>query len=263
MKNYLAQCKLCTNRAELRTSHIYPKFIIKIIKGFISKRTFITKKHLNGYAQDGFKLKLLCGKCEQYLGKLESWFSKKYYNKLQDENSINLDNNDFNDHLVKIMASIAWRALIYGYEVESKYKEIPGLNFDQYLNNLKDYFYHENKEPAVSIINYKPKILSAFLNSSESEKLFSYNEIVNKFNNLQEKNSSLSYQDKLKYLYLTSFFCSFKLIPNTGLIFILKIPSISITQTVYSLTGNDLNDITNSQIINMQLGSLNHLGKMI
>ncbi|AKL95575.1 hypothetical protein CACET_c21280 [Clostridium aceticum] len=76
----MEECALCKKKAELKNSHIIPKFVTDWIKktgptGFLRD----TNNAFRLRVQDGLKVHLLCGECEQLFSKHEKIFAEKIF----------------------------------------------------------------------------------------------------------------------------------------------------------------------------------------
>jgi hypothetical protein len=115
----MGTCALCGNEDVLEDSHIIPSFVFKWIKS-TSGSGFLRKGiNPNKPVQDGPKEKLLCGKCEDLLSKLETKFSKEifhpYVTKELDSNGTaqgKIKSFQYADWLLRFILSVHWRVLV-------------------------------------------------------------------------------------------------------------------------------------------------------
>lgn len=101
------KCKLCHQNDALVDSHIIPKFVFDWLKKSGTgrmRRLSLPNKPI----QDGIKVKLLCSDCEIRFGVAETYFSKKIFYPIinQEVTSFNYDKR-----LQYFVASIFWRLL--------------------------------------------------------------------------------------------------------------------------------------------------------
>lgn len=101
-------CALCGRSGEIRQSHIIPKFASRWIKrtaatGYLASAADAAKR-----AQDGVKVQLLCGDCEELFSKYEKHFAENVFCPFHDKGarSFNYDKN-----LALFAASLSWRSL--------------------------------------------------------------------------------------------------------------------------------------------------------
>ena len=99
-------CRLCGRTAELRQSHIIPKFAIRWMKetgtGYIRR---VASPNIR--LQDGAKQRLLCNDCEQRFSGPESYFaSQMFLNLLSGARSVTYDGR-----FAYFAVSLLWRAL--------------------------------------------------------------------------------------------------------------------------------------------------------
>lgn len=102
-------CALCGNISVLETSHIIPKFVFKHLK----KDSFTGRMRIsvepNKAVQDGEKMELLCGTCEDKFQKLETHFSNKVFRpyKLDKITEFKYEESIIHDFIT----SVNWRIL--------------------------------------------------------------------------------------------------------------------------------------------------------
>ncbi|MED1722054.1 hypothetical protein [Brevibacillus parabrevis] len=108
-------CKLCGNpNIDKPESHIISKFFFEWLKS-TSQTGFIREpKYPNKRLQDGLKVEFLCSNCEKVLSKWEKSFSEKIFKPLSNSNAtFSFECDD--EHIMKFVISIVWRALEYNY----------------------------------------------------------------------------------------------------------------------------------------------------
>ncbi|HDR6289270.1 TPA: hypothetical protein QCU33_005402 [Bacillus cereus] len=104
------ECALCKRESELKLSHIIPKFIFRALK----RDSFTGKLRLssepNRSIQDGEKMHLLCGECEQIFSDSERRFSNGIYVPFKNDGFNNTLRYD-GDWLCRFITSVNWRIL--------------------------------------------------------------------------------------------------------------------------------------------------------
>ena len=110
MNKEISLCKLCKKDADLRVSHVLPRFIGRYLKK-TSATGYLTAVDMNGKpsrSQDLCKRRLLCDNCESVLNEAETFFANKvlYPFKKDELKTIPVD-----DRLGKFAVSVSLRAL--------------------------------------------------------------------------------------------------------------------------------------------------------
>ncbi|MBW7997722.1 MAG: hypothetical protein FVQ81_14340 [Candidatus Glassbacteria bacterium] len=110
-------CALCKSKAQLRKSHIIPKYVVKYYKDRASTGYLRHSDNINRRIQDGTKVKLLCEDCENQFSVWENLFKQKVF-----EQAINEDKSIFShEHwMLKFAVSISWRNLVFHLPVIDK-----------------------------------------------------------------------------------------------------------------------------------------------
>lgn len=105
----VARCALCENVDELKLSHIIPKFVFRYLKKDSFTGRMRNVSNPNQAVQDGDKMYLLCGKCEELFSQRETPFSNKifYPFKANGFNGLSYDGN----WLQYFIVSVNWRTL--------------------------------------------------------------------------------------------------------------------------------------------------------
>ena len=103
-------CRLCNTDSDLRESHIIPSFVYKWLKtssgtGFIR---FGEKPNLR--SQDGFKIYLLCDKCEKLFNSWETEFANSVFHPLCKGSGTTFH---YGSWMLKFAVSVSWRVLNY------------------------------------------------------------------------------------------------------------------------------------------------------
>lgn len=141
-KKVIGQCALCKNEDELRLSHIMPKLFFRSLKKTAVTKHMRESSEPNIRVQDGMKEYLLCGKCEEVFGKLETRFSNHVFQPLiRDEANFSLEYET--EWIRRFYISVAWRYLFVSYrdktlfgfsEDELKKVEMKLEHWRKYLN---------------------------------------------------------------------------------------------------------------------------------
>jgi hypothetical protein len=123
-KNTTGACELCRTTAELRESHVIPKFAIRWMKetgtGYI-RRVAAANIRL----QDGAKRRMLCGECEQRFSGPENYFAAEVFRPfLSGARSVVYD-----ARLTYFVVSLLWRALQRERNEAADLPERPNLQF--------------------------------------------------------------------------------------------------------------------------------------
>ncbi len=116
------KCALCGIEAELEESHIIPKFVYKTMKKNSPTGNMRMVSEPNKKVQDGYKMKLLCGKCEDLFNVDETLFANIIYHKFQKGT---LTNFEYDEWLERFIVSVNWRGL---------YLDILGFVKEQNIN---------------------------------------------------------------------------------------------------------------------------------
>lgn len=103
----MAKCALCGVEANLKKSHIIPKFIGRHLKD-TSIGNIRSAENPNLIVQDLEKHHMLCHDCEEIFSVSERWFANNiFYPRLRNGKS----NFDYNEHLHYFISSLSWRSL--------------------------------------------------------------------------------------------------------------------------------------------------------
>jgi hypothetical protein len=102
-------CALCGSSGELKLSHIIPKFVFRYLK----KDSFTGRMRMtsnpNVPIQDGDKVYLLCGPCEELFSGKETYFSNAIYRPFKENGFSRLVYESNNLHY--FITSVNWRTL--------------------------------------------------------------------------------------------------------------------------------------------------------
>jgi hypothetical protein len=103
----LSECALCGNEAELRDSHIIPRFVFKQLKESSASPFLREYEDPDERIQD-YNEELLCPDCEEHLNKFESPVAGYIYHPYQRGNSISFSHDDW---LHRFHISVNWRLI--------------------------------------------------------------------------------------------------------------------------------------------------------
>lgn len=104
----LGICAFCGNPATLKESHVLPAFVYRWLRrrgtGHIRH-----SENPNRRVQDGLKLELLCGGCEQRFSRFETAFATKVFHPWHS----GTHRISYENWLLKFCVSVSWRVLNY------------------------------------------------------------------------------------------------------------------------------------------------------
>ena len=103
-------CKLCNIEAELESSHLIPKFVVRWMKNTSITGYLRDKNNVGKRSQDLAKEFWLCRKCEELFSKWESEFAKKIFYPYLDNRVTSIN---YGPWMSKLCASLSWRTLTY------------------------------------------------------------------------------------------------------------------------------------------------------
>jgi hypothetical protein len=106
------RCKLCHEKAELRASHIIPKFVFRWMAQ-TGDGYFRGGDEPNLRVQDGPKKRLLCGDCEQRFSIREKWFAETVFTPYIERGAKHFT---YDASLFYFAVSLSWRILIQGLQ---------------------------------------------------------------------------------------------------------------------------------------------------
>ncbi|AMR06364.1 hypothetical protein [Bacillus thuringiensis] len=109
------ECALCKNEAELKLSHIIPKFVFRNLKKDSFTGILRTTSEPNKALQDGKKEYLLCQECEGRFSYNETQFSNKVLIPFKKE-GFNSALHYESDWLNRFITSVSWRILYLDLE---------------------------------------------------------------------------------------------------------------------------------------------------
>jgi len=110
----IGKCSLCDTEAELKKSHIIPKFVFNWFKE--TGGAMRSKSQPNLRIQDGEKEYLLCSDCEELFSGWEKLFSEKFFLPLHGNPSITTPFK-YGSWALKFAVSVSWRVLLYYYQL--------------------------------------------------------------------------------------------------------------------------------------------------
>ncbi len=100
-------CRLCEKPAELKESHLIPKFVFAWMKETGSPYLRMSGRP-NKREQDGRKYHLLCGVCEQRFSTREGWFSQNMFVPYLEQKATSFP---YTESLYYFLVSVLWRVL--------------------------------------------------------------------------------------------------------------------------------------------------------
>ena len=141
----LNYCKLCGNRSELQESHIIPKFVFKYLKKSSVTGYFRLGEIPDRRPQDGYKIPLLCRRCEQMFSQWERLFASKVFIPLNKDQTL----GGYGSWLLKFAVSVSWRVLSF-FRNELDLNHFPEkllISVDSALKTWKDFMFDERPHP--------------------------------------------------------------------------------------------------------------------
>lgn len=114
-------CALCEKEAVLEGSHIIPKFVFKYLIKDSHTGRLRTLEEPNRPQQDGLKMNLLCGECEDLFSTNETHFSRSIFHPYK-EDKLEFPLKYEGDWLNHFVTSVHWRILNNSLE---KYRTAP------------------------------------------------------------------------------------------------------------------------------------------
>lgn len=102
------KCALSGIEDDLQLSHIYPKFVIKYLRGTSNNGRLRSYDNVNLIRQDGLKKYLLSRESEQRFSVAETWFANNIFHPVTRDG---LKNFSYDSHLYYFIISVLWRAL--------------------------------------------------------------------------------------------------------------------------------------------------------
>ena len=106
----MGRCALCETDAELRNSHIVPRFVFKYLTD-TSPGLLRFGENPNLRVQDGTKIKLLCHECEQLFSEWEREFAQRVFIPFHKKNPTEFMQYAYGPWGMKFVASVAWRTV--------------------------------------------------------------------------------------------------------------------------------------------------------
>ncbi len=104
------ECKLCGNQAELRLSHLVPKFIGAWLKETSATGYLRDSRNINRRSQDILKEKWLCNDCEQLFSVWEKNFAERVFKPHLSGQGTRFN---YGPWMSRFCASMTWRSLSY------------------------------------------------------------------------------------------------------------------------------------------------------
>jgi hypothetical protein len=103
-------CRLCGETKELRESHILPGFVFRWMKATSATGYLRFGQQPNLRVQDGLKVHLLCGDCEQRFNQWETQFANRVFRPMTQGDAARAS---YGPWLLLFCASVSWRVLVY------------------------------------------------------------------------------------------------------------------------------------------------------
>jgi hypothetical protein len=104
-------CELCLKTADLKLSHIVPKFVWRLLKNTVPGGVR-TNRNPNQRTQDGPKSYLLCAECEQRFSEWEKLFSENLFLPLHNPEPVTQPIR-YGEWAIKFAVSVSWRVLTF------------------------------------------------------------------------------------------------------------------------------------------------------
>jgi hypothetical protein len=104
-------CRLCLKTADLKMSHIVPKFVWRWLRNPVPGGMRNYRKP-NQRVQDGPKAYLLCDDCEERFSEWEKFFSERLFLPLHDPEPV-IKPIAYEEWALKFAVSVSWRVLTY------------------------------------------------------------------------------------------------------------------------------------------------------
>lgn len=104
----MSTCRLCGSREALQKSHIIPAFIFKWLKETSATGHIRFGEQPNRRVQDGYKIPMLCRRCESAFSALETQFSKQIFHPYAETRTLEID---YGEWLHDFCVSVSWRVL--------------------------------------------------------------------------------------------------------------------------------------------------------
>jgi hypothetical protein len=106
----ISPCRLCGETKELRESHILPGFVFRWMKETSATGYLRFAQQPNLRVQDGLKLHLLCGDCEQRFNHWETQFANRIFHPMTQGVAARAS---YGSWLLLFCVSVSWRVLVY------------------------------------------------------------------------------------------------------------------------------------------------------
>ena len=106
----IAKCQLCGKKRDLKESHMIPSFVYKWLKASSGTGHIRFGGTPNLRSQDGYKVYLLCGSCEDLFNTWETTFANLIFHPL---NKGEASSFKYGPWMLKFAVSVSWRVLTY------------------------------------------------------------------------------------------------------------------------------------------------------
>lgn len=104
------RCALCHEERSLRLSHIVPAFVFRWMKETSGTGNLRGSLNPNVRVQDGLKVSLLCGNCEQIFSDWERQFASAIFHPYRSDQ---VAPRRYTEWCLKFCVSVSWRVLTY------------------------------------------------------------------------------------------------------------------------------------------------------
>ena len=101
-------CALCGESSDLRASHVVPSFVFQWLRGTSATGHIRLSDTPNLRVQDGWKPRMLCGKCEQRFGVWEKAFAEECFGPIVNGTTNRIR---YQSWMLKFATSVSWRVL--------------------------------------------------------------------------------------------------------------------------------------------------------
>lgn len=143
---YKMKCALCRQEAELEESHVIPKFVFKSLKKHSPTGNMRMTNEPNKKVQDGDKMYLLCGSCEDLFNNDETMFAGSVYHKFQQGT---LKEFEYGAWLERFIVSVNWRNLYLDIIEFVKEQNINAIELEYLIDcekKLREFLLNDSQE---------------------------------------------------------------------------------------------------------------------
>jgi hypothetical protein len=141
----ISTCALCRQSADLRQSHIVPRFVWDWLKRSSGTGSFRIGLAPNRREQDGFKERLLCGDCERLFSGWETQVAESIFIPIHENGASVIQ---YGPWLGKFCASISWRTLFLFRQLGLSHLSSDMLSAaDSALDAWRSFLLDQNDDP--------------------------------------------------------------------------------------------------------------------